>query len=140
MVANRGIHTHAIDHVAIGLEVGEEPIVILVARVAHRDAEKLLACVNIVSRGQDEAQVVLIERCLERIRHLLLSAILRFLPGSDSEVTDDGERERRRRRVGFRIGAKSIVISSGFHERLLCRRPVPPDSLSPLLVLDDDPV
>ena len=78
MVANRGIHTHAIDHAAIGLELGEEPIVILVARVAHWDAEKLLACVNVVSRGQDEAHA-----STRRVEYLDAGRTIRGRPRAD---------------------------------------------------------
>ena len=54
VVPNRGKHGHAVDHIAIGLEVGEEPVVVFVSAAANRNAQQPRAGVDVVAGGEDQ--------------------------------------------------------------------------------------
>ena len=58
VIADARIHRHPIDHVAIRLEVREEPIVVFVAGLADRDPEEAPSRVDVVARRQNEADVL----------------------------------------------------------------------------------
>ena len=76
VVADRRADRNPIQHVAIRLEVGEEPVVVFVARVPGPQQEALLR-VDVVAGGDDEPRVVQIDRVHERLRDFRW----RFVPG-----------------------------------------------------------
>ncbi len=60
VVADRRADRNAIEHVAIGLEISEEPVVVLVAGVAGPQ-QKAARGVDVVAGREDQARVVLVE-------------------------------------------------------------------------------
>ena len=71
-------HTgHAVDDVAVRLEVREEPVVVFVAGVRGPQQERS-GRVDVVAGRQDEPDVVGVDGALERLRDLELTANCRW--------------------------------------------------------------
>ena len=136
VVPDRREHRHAIDDVAIGLKVGEEPVIVFVAGSADRDAEQPYACIDVVAGREDEPHVGRIDGFAQGVRDFLLPPGRRVTLHADAEVAHHRKRQRRGWQRGIRIGAEPVVIAvSRLDERLVLRRPVPSLAHCPLFVL-----
>src|SRR5262245_7701829 len=108
---------YTVDDIAVGLEVGEEPIIVLIAAGAYRDAQKSLG-VDVVAGSQDEANAAFIYSLLQRCGYLPLAACGGgHLADASAEIAEDGEGERIRRGVGRGEGPETIVVmAAGTHQ------------------------
>jgi len=140
VVADAGVHRHAVDHVAIRLEEREEPVVVFIPLRADRQAQDAGARADVVASSEDEPHVVLVEGVLHRFGDLALAARRRGLPDAGAVVAEDHEGERPRR-FGRRVGVRAELVdvaSAPLHESLrVPGRPIPSFIFGPHLVLDD---
>ena len=79
--------------VAIRLIEGEEPVVVFIAVIAHRQPENAASGVDVVAGRQDSGHV-LVDGLRERLGDLALPLRRRRLANADAEVADDRKAHR----------------------------------------------
>jgi len=138
VVANRRVDRHAIHDVAIGLEVGKEPVIVFVARAADGQSKNAAAGVDVVAGRQDQPDIVRVDDVPQGIRNLLLPAVCRMRFDANPEVAHRGKGQGAGRQGRVGIGAKAVVVApSRLHQCLISRRPVPALAGCPFLAFDE---
>ena len=121
VITDRRIDADPVEDVPVGLKVREEPVVVFFPSPADRNAEELLAGIDVVAGRQDEPEAVRVDGHPKRIRDLLLPVLPGQLLHADAEVANDGKCER----------CRVAIAGSGCVRNRLSYRPPCTSAFSP---------